>query len=70
MKIIERLGEFYLGQHVDARTGDKQDIPFLYASSDLTTHAVLVGMTGSGKTGLGIDVLEEAIVDGLSLIHI
>lgn len=65
MKIIERLGEFYLGQHVDARTGDKQDIPFLYASSDLTTHAVLVGMTGSGKTGLGIDVLEEAIVDGL-----
>lgn len=70
MKIIERLGEFYLGQQVNPETGEKEDIPFLYASSDLTTHAMLVGMTGSGKTGLGIDLLEEAIVDGLPAIVI
>lgn len=70
MKIIEQLGEFYLGQQVNPETGEKEDIPFLYASSDLTTHAMLVGMTGSGKTGLGIDLLEEAIVDGLPAIVI
>lgn len=70
MKIIERLGEFYLGQQVNPETGEKEDIPLLYASSDLTTHAMLVGMTGSGKTGLGIDLLEEAIVDGLPAIVI
>ncbi|WP_071704998.1 helicase HerA domain-containing protein [Murdochiella vaginalis] len=68
MKIMERLGEFYLGQQVNPETGEKEEIPFLYASSDLTTHAMLVGMTGSGKTGLGIDLLEEAIVDGLPAI--
>ena len=42
----------------------------LYESKDLTTHAVCVGMTGSGKTGLGIGLLEEAAIDGIPVIAI
>ncbi|HUP25798.1 MAG TPA: DUF87 domain-containing protein [Thermoanaerobaculia bacterium] len=67
---FERLGVFYLGREVDAKTGDVGDTPFLYDSSDLTTHALIVGMTGSGKTGLGLCMIEEAAIDGIPAIVI
>jgi hypothetical protein len=46
------------------------DTRLLYDSSDLVTHAVIAGMTGSGKTGLGIDLIEEAAIDGVPVIAI
>jgi hypothetical protein len=66
----EALGSFYLGREVDPATGaDRPDL-LLYDSRDLTTHAVCVGMTGSGKTGLCISLLEEAAIDGIPAIAI
>lgn len=63
----EKLGVFYLGREVKdgADAGD-----YLYDSRDLTTHAVILGMTGSGKTGLGITLIEEAAIDGIPVIAI
>ena len=63
---IEGLGEFYLGR----RPGEPGAPPFLYDSRDLTTHAVVLGMTGSGKTGLCITLLEEAGLDGIPALVI
>jgi hypothetical protein len=65
----EKLGVFYLGRHVDAAGGEGAE-PLLYDSKDLVTHAVCVGMTGSGKTGLGIGLLEEAALDGIPAVAI
>ncbi|MBN1642635.1 MAG: DUF87 domain-containing protein [Anaerolineae bacterium] len=65
MEVKEQPGVFYLGKRVD-RTGEVlEDAPVLYDARDLTTHAVCVGMTGSGKTGLGIVLIEEAALDGI-----
>jgi hypothetical protein len=64
MQDFEKLGVFYLG-----RTKSKDDL-LLYNSKDLVTHAVCVGMTGSGKTGLCISLLEEAAIDGIPAIII
>lgn len=66
----ERLGSFYLGRQLDP--GSLKDRPdlLLYDSRDLTTHAVCVGMTGSGKTGLCLSLLEEAAIDGVPAIAI
>src|ERR1051325_3202727 len=58
----EKLGVFYLGRDVADGT------PFLYDAKHLTTHAVVIGMTGSGKTGLSIALLEEAAIDGIPAI--
>jgi len=66
----EKLGAFYLGRAVDPATGKDLDEPLLYDAKDLTTHAVIVGMTGSGKTGLGIGLIEEALIDGVPVIAI
>src|SRR5512138_401665 len=55
---------FYLGRWA----GDNQ--PVQYDPADLTTHAVIIGMTGSGKTGLGISLLEEAALDGIPALII
>src|SRR5688572_16325375 len=66
----EALGSFYLGREYDAeRAADRPDL-LLYDSRDLTTHAVCVGMTGSGKTGLCLSLLEEAAIDGVPAIAI
>jgi hypothetical protein len=62
MTDFEKLGLFYLGR-TDAG-------PYLLDSRDLTTHAICVGMTGSGKTGLCLDMLEEAAIDGIPVIAI
>jgi hypothetical protein len=70
MMDYEKLGAFYLGKRVDESTGDLSDDVVLYDSKDLTTHAVIIGMTGSGKTGLGIGMLEEAAMDNIPVIAI
>src|SRR5512132_665193 len=61
---FEKLGVFYLGR---AKSDNNL---LLYDSKDLVTHAVCVGMTGSGKTGLCITLLEEAAIDGIPAIII
>jgi hypothetical protein len=65
MDTFEKLGVFYLGKQIDPETRRLQDDYLLYDSRDLVTHAVCVGMTGSGKTGLCITLLEEAAIDGI-----
>lgn len=61
----ERLGYFYLGKAIDPESGERAQEPFLYDSRDLLTHAVILGMTGSGKTGMGVALLEEGAIDGV-----
>ena len=68
--MIEKLGSFFLGREYDLKTRQHLGRPVDYDSRDLTTHAVCVGMTGSGKTGLCIDLLEEAALDGVPAILI
>jgi hypothetical protein len=70
MQDIEKLGLFYLGRHYDVAAGRALDEPILYDSRDLVTHAVCVGMTGSGKTGLCLSLIEEAAIDGVPVIAI
>jgi hypothetical protein len=67
---FEKLGAFYLGRPYDAVKKVAEPGLILYDSKDLVTHAVCVGMTGSGKTGLCIDLLEEAALDGVPAIAI
>ena len=70
MQDYEKLGVFYLGREYDAAGKLADDDLLLYDSKDLTTHAVCVGMTGSGKTGLCLALLEEAAIDGIPAICI
>jgi hypothetical protein len=67
---FEKLGVFYLGRPYDL--GAKQPKPglVLYDSKDLVTHAVCIGMTGSGKTGLCLALIEEALLDGIPVLLI
>src|SRR5678809_1015629 len=67
---FEKLGVFYLGHPYDWQQKKGQDGALLYDSKDLVTHAVCVGMTGSGKTGLCLSLLEEAAIDGIPAIVI
>ncbi len=66
----EKLGAFYLGKSYDLHAGEFGHDLIMYDAKDLTTHAVIVGMTGSGKTGLGVTLLEEAAIDGIPSIVI
>ena len=61
---METDGKFYIG------TSSEDQSPVLYDPDDLTTHAVVVGMTGSGKTGLCIDILEEAALQNIPALMI
>ena len=70
MEDYEKLGSFYLGRIYDMKAGKAKDELLLYDSKDLVTHAVCVGMTGSGKTGLCISLIEEAAIDGVPSILI
>jgi hypothetical protein len=70
MQDFEKLGIFYLGRRHDAAAKKPVDDLLLYESKDLVTHAVVVGMTGSGKTGLCISLLEEAAIDGIPALII
>ena len=71
MTEIERKAAFYLGRRYDPDKNATVDSePILYDARDLVTHAVCIGMTGSGKTGLCIDLLEEALLDDVPAIII
>jgi len=66
----EKMGSFYLGKEYDVEKREVADDLLLYDSKDLVTHGVVLGMTGSGKTGLCIGLLEEAIMDNIPAIVI
>jgi len=70
MPFIEAPTTFYLGRRFDPTTRRLIDEVVYYDSRDLTTHAVVVGMTGSGKTGLCVTLLEEAVMDNIPSIII
>ncbi len=67
---FEKLGMMYLGREIDLSTQESSGFPLLYKNKNLTTHGVIIGMTGSGKTGLGIGIIEEAIMDNVPSIII
>jgi hypothetical protein len=71
MHFVEAPTNFYMGARVDPATNQviEDDIVY-YDSRNLTTHGVILGMTGSGKTGLGITLLEEAVIDGIPTLII
>ncbi len=66
----EKLGAFYLGKEYDIGEGEVKDDLLMYDSKDLVTHGVVLGMTGSGKTGLCVALLEEAAMDNIPAIII
>src|SRR5688572_2574880 len=70
MQDYEKLGVFYLGRHFDLSSKKATSELLLYPSKHLVTHGLVVGMTGSGKTGLCFDLIEEAAIDGIPAILI
>lgn len=70
MQDIEKAGVFYVGKEYNLDSGTLQENPILFKSSNLTTHAAIIGMTGSGKTGLGVGLIEEAALDNIPVIVI
>ena len=65
MSAIDTRGKFYLGREYDLKKDQVTDKSVIYDARHLTTHGVILGMTGSGKTGLGIILLEEALLQGI-----
>ena len=70
VNIYEKLGLFYIGRDVDKHTQEATQALTLLKNKNFTTHAAIIGMTGSGKTGLGIGLIEEAIIDNIPSILI
>ena len=70
IKDFEKMGSFYLGRQVDDTSGATTGDLLLYDARDLTTHGMIIGMTGSGKTGLAISLIEEALIDNIPVIAI
>jgi hypothetical protein len=68
--MTEMDGKYYLGKIWDPKTGELAEESLRYDSEDLTTHAVVVGMTGSGKTGLCVGLLEEAALNRVPALMI
>ncbi|MDY6876881.1 MAG: DUF87 domain-containing protein [Chloroflexota bacterium] len=68
MSASDEQGKLYLGREYDLKKGAVTDRPVLYEARHLTTHGVILGMTGSGKTGLGIILLEEALLQGTPVL--
>ena len=66
--MIKTNGKFYLGRNVEK--GETTKTTLFYDPDDLTTHAMVVGMTGSGKTGLCIGLLEEAALNNIPALMI
>ena len=69
-EIYEKLGLFYLGKDVDKTSMEASEALTLLKNKNFTTHAAIIGMTGSGKTGLGISIIEEAAIDNIPSIVI
>ena len=69
-EIYEKLGLFYLGKDVDKATIEATEALTLLKNKNFTTHAAIIGMTGSGKTGLGVGIIEEAALDNIPSIII
>jgi hypothetical protein len=69
-KVYEKLGLFYLGKDIDKSSLNPLEALTLLKNKNFTTHAAIIGMTGSGKTGLGIGLIEEAAIDNIPSIII
>jgi len=69
-EIYEKAGLFYLGKDVDRNTFEPAEVLTLLKNKNFTTHAAIIGMTGSGKTGLGVGIIEEAAIDNIPSIVI
>ena len=70
VELYEKLGLFYVGQDVDRDSMEPTGDLTLLKNTGFTTHAAIIGMTGSGKTGLGIGLIEEAAIDNIPSIVI
>jgi len=70
VETYEKLGLFYLGKDIDKETLEATEVLTLLKNKNFTTHATIIGMTGSGKTGLGVGIIEEAAIDNIPSIVI
>ncbi|MCW8821906.1 MAG: DUF87 domain-containing protein [Sulfurovum sp.] len=69
-EMYEKLGLFYLGKDIDKQSMEATEALTLLKNKNFTTHAAIIGMTGSGKTGLGVSIIEEAVIDNIPSIII
>ncbi len=70
VETYEKLGLFYLGKDIDKTSLEATEALTLLKNKNFTTHATIIGMTGSGKTGLGVGIIEEAVIDNIPSIII